>query len=254
MSEHDEPTRSPSRCWTRRPAATPARRSRDPPDQPRLRDCRERALARRRQRTTASELADLIAAREIAVATRGGQLAGASASTRSPRRERVRDAGRGPGSPRRRRRPGPRRLRRTHSRERGLRAIQLELLVPRGWRHPSKEFLKAWYGRRGYRIIRTHGSTTRTRTWRRCSPPRATSRSTRSRCSGTADRVVEPSGPESGRQDLNLRPPGPQPGALPDCATPRYVRSERATGIEPALEAWKASVQPQHFARTGRGR
>ena len=29
--------------------------------------------------------------------------------------------------------------------------------------------------------------------------------------------------PESGRQDLNLRPPGPQPGALPDCATPRGV-------------------------------
>ncbi len=27
--------------------------------------------------------------------------------------------------------------------------------------------------------------------------------------------------PTSGRQDLNLRPPGPQPGALPDCATPR---------------------------------
>jgi hypothetical protein len=26
---------------------------------------------------------------------------------------------------------------------------------------------------------------------------------------------------QSGRQDLNLRPPGPQPGALPDCATPR---------------------------------
>jgi hypothetical protein len=51
----------------------------------------------------------------------------------------------------------------------------------------------------------------------------------------------------SGRQDLNLRPPGPQPGALPDCATPRGKK--RATGIEPALEAWKASVQPQHFAR-----
>src|SRR5271156_6601895 len=51
----------------------------------------------------------------------------------------------------------------------------------------------------------------------------------------------------SGRQDLNLRPPGPQPGALPDCATPRGYK--RATGIEPALEAWKASVQPQHFAR-----
>ena len=58
---------------------------------------------------------------------------------------------------------------------------------------------------------------------------------------------------ESGRQDLNLRPPGPQPGALPDCATPRG-RAKRATGIEPALEAWKASVQPQHFARTPAGR
>ena len=55
---------------------------------------------------------------------------------------------------------------------------------------------------------------------------------------------------ESGRQDLNLRPPGPQPGALPDCATPRGApASERATGIEPALRAWKAPVQPQHFAR-----
>ena len=56
-----------------------------------------------------------------------------------------------------------------------------------------------------------------------------------------------PPGFLSGRQDLNLRPPGPQPGALPDCATPRS--DKRATGIEPALEAWKASVQPQHFAR-----
>ena len=25
----------------------------------------------------------------------------------------------------------------------------------------------------------------------------------------------------SGREDSNLRPPGPEPGALPDCATPR---------------------------------
>src|SRR5262245_19744848 len=37
------------------------------------------------------------------------------------------------------------------SRDRGLRAIQLELLVPRTWRHPSKEFLQSWYGRRGFR-------------------------------------------------------------------------------------------------------
>src|SRR5690349_21007333 len=33
---------------------------------------------------------------------------------------------------------------------------------------------------------------------------------------------------ESGRQDLNLRPPGPQPGALPDCATPRGALNLRA--------------------------
>ena len=26
----------------------------------------------------------------------------------------------------------------------------------------------------------------------------------------------------SGRQDSNLRPSGPKPDALPDCATPRY--------------------------------
>ena len=61
------------------------------------------------------------------------------------------------------------------SRERGLRAMQLELLVPRGWRHPSKEFLRAWYGRRGYRLIRTgDASTTPIRTSRRCWPRRAT--------------------------------------------------------------------------------
>ena len=41
------------------------------------------------------------------------------------------------------------------SRERGLRTMQLELLVPREWPHPSKEFLKAWYGRIGYRLVRT---------------------------------------------------------------------------------------------------
>lgn len=41
------------------------------------------------------------------------------------------------------------------SRERGLRAVQLELLVPRGFRHPSKEFLRSWYLRRGYRHVST---------------------------------------------------------------------------------------------------
>src|SRR5664279_3793714 len=30
----------------------------------------------------------------------------------------------------------------------------------------------------------------------------------------------------SGREDSNLRPPGPEPGALPDCATPRTCCQE----------------------------
>ncbi len=41
------------------------------------------------------------------------------------------------------------------SRDRGLGAVQLELLVPREWNHPVKEFLTSWYGRRGYGLVRT---------------------------------------------------------------------------------------------------
>jgi GNAT superfamily N-acetyltransferase len=41
------------------------------------------------------------------------------------------------------------------SRERGLATMQLELLVPRAFTHPSKAFLKDWYARRGYRLVRT---------------------------------------------------------------------------------------------------
>ena len=36
-----------------------------------------------------------------------------------------------------------------------MRAMRLELLVPQGWRHPTKEFLRSWYERRGYRTIGT---------------------------------------------------------------------------------------------------
>lgn len=39
--------------------------------------------------------------------------------------------------------------------ERGARTMQLELLVPTTWAHPSKEFLRAWYERIGYRVVRT---------------------------------------------------------------------------------------------------
>lgn len=36
----------------------------------------------------------------------------------------------------------------------GLRTMQLELLVPRQWTHPAKEFLAGWYTRIGYRVVR----------------------------------------------------------------------------------------------------
>lgn len=39
------------------------------------------------------------------------------------------------------------------SRQRRLRAIQLELLIPRGEPHAGKEMLRSWYARRGYRLI-----------------------------------------------------------------------------------------------------
>ncbi|NMO53280.1 GNAT family N-acetyltransferase [Actinoplanes sp. TBRC 11911] len=41
------------------------------------------------------------------------------------------------------------------ARDQGLTRMQLELLVPREWQHPVKEFLRAWYTRLGYRLVRT---------------------------------------------------------------------------------------------------
>ncbi len=107
-------------------------------------------------RTTPSELAGLIAAGEIAVATRGGGIAGVvqvhdvasdtSAFGMLAADPEQRGAGVGRALVDFAERQG---------RERGLRAMQLELLLPRTWSHPSKEFLKAWYGRLGYRLVRT---------------------------------------------------------------------------------------------------
>ena len=39
--------------------------------------------------------------------------------------------------------------------EGGCREMQLELLVPATWSHPSKQFLRTWYTRIGYRHVRT---------------------------------------------------------------------------------------------------
>jgi GNAT superfamily N-acetyltransferase len=40
-----------------------------------------------------------------------------------------------------------------HARSRGLETMQLELLVPRDWTHPAKQFLHDWYSRLGYRVV-----------------------------------------------------------------------------------------------------
>jgi GNAT superfamily N-acetyltransferase len=41
------------------------------------------------------------------------------------------------------------------ARQQGLDRMQLELLVPRTWTHPLKEFLRDWYTRIGYVEVRT---------------------------------------------------------------------------------------------------
>ena len=107
-------------------------------------------------RTTPSELAELIRAGQIAVATRDGRVVG------SVRVHDVADDtsefGMLVAAPDQRGTGVGRALidfAEQHNRERGRRAMQLELLLPREWQHPTKEFLKAWYGRLGYRLIRT---------------------------------------------------------------------------------------------------
>jgi GNAT superfamily N-acetyltransferase len=98
----------------------------------------------RATRTTATELAELIRAGQIVVATRDGRIVG------SVRIHDVADDtcefGLLVSAPDQRGSGVGRTLLdfvEAGGRERGLRAIQLELLVPRTWSHPSKEFLKA---------------------------------------------------------------------------------------------------------------
>ncbi|MEU8637323.1 GNAT family N-acetyltransferase [Amycolatopsis sp. NPDC048633] len=43
------------------------------------------------------------------------------------------------------------------SRDAGCREMQLELLVPREWTHPAKQFLAEWYDRLGYRVTHRTG-------------------------------------------------------------------------------------------------
>jgi GNAT superfamily N-acetyltransferase len=106
-------------------------------------------------RTTLDEVAELTRAGEIAVARLSGRVVG---SVRVGRLDEstgefgmlVADpAHRGLGVGR-----GLVRFAEGKSRADGLRDMQLEVLVPRGWKHPSKEVLAAWYTRLGYRVAR----------------------------------------------------------------------------------------------------
>ncbi|GAA1275590.1 GNAT family N-acetyltransferase [Planotetraspora silvatica] len=111
--------------------------------------------AERSARTTADEVVELIGAGEIAVARLNGEIVG---SVRIQRLEGgVGEFGMLAADPRHRGVGIGRELVRfaeRTSRERGLATMQLELLVPREWSHPSKEFLASWYPRIGYRRVR----------------------------------------------------------------------------------------------------
>lgn len=109
-------------------------------------------------RTSAAEVAGLVRAGEIAVARVDGDLAGLV-------RVRQLDAVTGEfgmlaADPARRGLGLGRELVRfaeRASRAAGCREMQLELLVPREWTHPAKQFLAEWYDRLGYRVTRRTG-------------------------------------------------------------------------------------------------
>ena len=107
-------------------------------------------------RTTPAELAGMIRARTIAVARLAGHVVGCVRVQRLESGEG--ECGLLAADPRRRGIGIGRELLRFAEeacRRDGLTTMQLELLVPRNWTHPSKEFLASWYVRCGYRQVRT---------------------------------------------------------------------------------------------------
>ena len=107
-------------------------------------------------RTTPAEMSELLAAEQVAVARVQDRIVGAV---------RIQPMGSGAGEfgmlvadPAHRGTGIGRELVRfaeRWTREQGRDTVQLEVLTPRNWSHPSKEFLKAWYTRIGYRPVRT---------------------------------------------------------------------------------------------------
>jgi GNAT superfamily N-acetyltransferase len=107
-------------------------------------------------RTSTTEMAELIAAGQIAVARLGGQIRG---SIRIQELDgAVGEFGMLVADPAHRGTGIGRELvsfAEQVTRRRGLPIMQLELLVPREWSHPEKEFLHAWYTRIGYQPVRS---------------------------------------------------------------------------------------------------
>jgi predicted N-acetyltransferase YhbS len=106
-------------------------------------------------RTTSLEMRETIAAGQIAVARMDGQMVGCiriqqlDDSVGEFGMLAVEPAHRGEGIGR-----ALVRFAEDRFRQRGLAVVQLELLIPRGWSHPIKDFLHAWYTRIGYQPVR----------------------------------------------------------------------------------------------------
>jgi GNAT superfamily N-acetyltransferase len=107
-------------------------------------------------RTTAAEIAVLIRQGELAVATVAGTIVG---SVRTHQLDSLTgEFGMLAADPERRGVGIGRELvafAENWALKRGLASMQLEVLTPRDWIHPSKVFLTQWYKRIGYRHIRT---------------------------------------------------------------------------------------------------
>jgi len=106
-------------------------------------------------RTDPAELARYTRAGEIAVATVDGRLAGSVRTRRLD--DECGEFGMLVAGPEHRGTGVGRELVRFAERDSlaaGRPVMQLELLVPREWTHPTKEFLTGWYGRLGYRLVR----------------------------------------------------------------------------------------------------
>lgn len=107
-------------------------------------------------RTTEAEVADLIRRGEIAAATSGGDILGSvriqrlDATTGEFGMLAADPDHRGVGIGR-----GLVAFAEKWALDQGLASMQLEVLAPRAWSHPSKVFLMQWYERIGYRRIRT---------------------------------------------------------------------------------------------------